>query len=176
MGHCQNMEDQLFGYIDDELNALQKKEIKRHLEGCEECARFAKQIGLLRRSVQQLHKVNASDQLITNLRECIRKEQNKTSKVITSLFVNKRWIPAVGFSAALIIGSAFLLDNQINKSGTYSNSPEVNPEINTNAEAIANFEETTEETTEEKAIAAQDTVMYQKNIEDIQSRVRPVNY
>ncbi len=172
MGHCQNMEDQLFGYIDNELNALQKKEIKRHLEGCQECARFAEQIGLLRKSVQQLHKVNASDQLIVNLRDCIRKEQNKKSKAWTSFFVNKRWIPAAGFSAVLIIVSAFLLDNQINKSGNYSNSPKVNPEINKDAEAIVSFEETTKE----KAVVAQDTVMHQKDIEDIQSRVRPVNY
>lgn len=174
MGHCQNMEDQLFSYIDDELDALQRKEIKRHLEGCKECARFAEQIGTLRKSMQDIRKVDASDRLIVNLRECIRKEQMKKENKWTTLFTTRKWVPAVGFVAVFIIAGAFIFDNQSSGPKTYSNSSESKIQLNkagADRAAVASTENNAE-----KAVVAQDTVIRHKNLNDIQSKVTPVNY
>lgn len=175
MGHCQNMEDQLFGYIDNELDALQKKEIKRHLDGCKECARFAEQIGTLRKSMQKIRKVDASDQLIVNLRECIRNEQSRKEQSWHAVFARKKWIPAVSFGAVLIVAGAFIADNQWSKPKAYSNSPTEQHQLSNDKNSNALLADV-EAKEKNNAIVAQDTVLREKNIDNIQSRVTPVNY
>ncbi len=179
MGHCQNMEDQLFNYLDDELDAFQKKEIKRHLDGCQECERFATRIGQLRKDMQNVRRIKASDSFHEQLRQRIQKENSKKAMPFHSFLPSRGWIPAVAFGVIIVISGAFFIDHQIDQIRQSNDNFLVTENSDTsmsdesqNSEALLAENESVKQNTN----TAQDTLLRQKDLDDVKSRLTPVSY
>lgn len=74
MTPCQRYKQQLFDYIDNDIDVITRKEISKHLESCAECCQFVEQIKALRSRLKALPKVQLSDDFQAVLRERIRHE------------------------------------------------------------------------------------------------------
>lgn len=176
MGHCQNMEDLLFDYLDDELDALQKKEIKRHLDGCKECERFALQIGQLRKDMQNVRRIKASESFHEKLRQRIQKENARKSLPFHSFIPQRSWIPAAAFGVLIVVSGAFFVDHQLDQIKQSSSQTLITENQTSGTDSDKQPLLAESEVTDQKAATVQDTLLREKNLENVQSRLTPVSY
>jgi len=103
---CEFSETTVHAYFDGELDAVRSAEFEHHLDGCEECKTELREIGALRRRLQESELFEqASRQLRDRIRKQIAKDANGRR---SALFSGRRvfLIPAFG---ALVAAAASLM-------------------------------------------------------------------
>ena len=113
MTPCERFRKNIFDLVDGELDVHQKHELEKHLKSCSCCALFFSQCRQLRKRLQNLPRLAASETFHLLLRERIRRELAGKRRTAPSIFItrSKQWIPAVGV-ALLLITVGFLLRDQ----------------------------------------------------------------
>lgn len=121
MTPCQCYKKLIYDYIDDELDLHSSKEIKKHLEECDQCERFAKQIRQLRSRLKALPKVPITVDFQVILRERIRRELAGKKLSLTSM-VNPvwKWVPVSIIVVLLSVTTIYIFNNRLPASNQIS--------------------------------------------------------
>jgi anti-sigma factor RsiW len=115
--NCEFAETTVHAYFDGELDALRSADFEGHLEICKECKTELREIGALRRQIQESDLAEkASRQLLNRIRKQIAQETNESR----SRFFRARialLIPSLGaLAAAASIATVFLIFQSHNQS------------------------------------------------------------
>jgi anti-sigma factor RsiW len=113
MTPCERFRNNIFDLVDDELDVHQKHELEKHLKLCASCSIFLSQCRQLRKRLQTLPRLAASETFHLLLRERIRRELAGKRRTSSPLFFSapRRWIPAIAV-ALLLIAIGILLRDQ----------------------------------------------------------------
>jgi anti-sigma factor RsiW len=60
MNKCEQVADQISGYIDHELTQQQQQQVELHLDGCDKCRKLADQLTQMQKTVGQINYPTAS--------------------------------------------------------------------------------------------------------------------
>jgi len=108
---CQNIQEQIAGYVDQEFDQAQATTISRHLHGCPNCAEEANLQRRVKTKVQQLAKpIAAPAHLRAGIRRSLAREQSMHWGFLSQLrqLFQAQPLPAFASLVALVISSGLL--------------------------------------------------------------------
>lgn len=102
MSSCERFKENILDFIDNELNSSRKKELRHHVESCQDCDCLMEQMRVLRTELKSLPRIQASENFNVILRDCIRREAVGKRRS-SGPFVGWWWMaPAAGFAVVAI--------------------------------------------------------------------------
>ena len=189
MNPCHRFRESMFDFFDGELDALRKKDLERHLQECSRCARFLDQILLLRSHLKTLTPVKTSDSFLVLLRERIRREvAGKRRTGVVSVSFARRWIPAFSLGILVLIMGFWVLDQKT----SFFDSIDSNRRITSSAlPEDGNFDGQVQyviddfpnrisvsriDGKKEAKLANEDSLILERNLEEVRARLTPVSF
>ncbi|MFO7892003.1 MAG: zf-HC2 domain-containing protein [bacterium] len=117
MPQCNEFKKLIHKLIDDEISPSEKRELRSHIEKCDECNTYLKRAKKIQKMFSQLPKIKASNDFYVLLRARIRREtNNKRNNLYVPFNLPKPvfqfgFIIAVIFITILIINPLHLIRN-----------------------------------------------------------------
>jgi hypothetical protein len=137
MVDCKRYEQFILAYIDEDLDLVQKKELERHLEICENCARCLHRLKALRSRLKTLSPVQTSETFQIVLRECVRRRAaGKPGLFGSPRPILWRLVPVAGVAVVLIVLSVVFIEGR-----TPSSNPAQEPTLLTRVASPADRNE-----------------------------------
>lgn len=97
--NCKELEDLLSPYLDGELDAAQRSDVERHLEGCPACQRTLKQLSMMHEALQApALRHHASDTLQQRIKMRLRDEEIRAAR--------RTWPRWAAVAATVVIAAA----------------------------------------------------------------------
>jgi anti-sigma factor RsiW len=116
MASCDEMNQQIYDYIDGILSREERKIVEKKIEADSDFRAFYNKAMLIRRSLKGLARIKPSDDFETILRARIRVERSLRRRSFLDFPIR---VPAYVFGAAVIVALAFAINNNL----TGSNEP-----------------------------------------------------
>jgi anti-sigma factor RsiW len=189
MSSCERFKENILDFIDNELNSTRKKELRHHVETCQDCDCLMEQMRILRTELKSLPRIKASENFNVILRECIRREAAGKRSIFSSPFVGQRWMaPAAGFAVVMIaIGIWTIIPRREGSPVTtapvtnvQSTVPSVNRFRGQIQYVIEDYPErvsvSRSDVANDEQRLARDTLRYREPVNDLTSRMKTVSF
>ncbi|NQT25764.1 zf-HC2 domain-containing protein [candidate division KSB1 bacterium] len=190
MAPCQRFAQDLSDFADNELDKISKGRLTDHLNKCPNCAKYLKQIQVLRSYLRELSPIKPTQEFVPILRDRMRKfQQEKSRPERTMFFPGHRLVPVLGIGALSLL-VVFLLVDQSPKSSVQSTRMAVQKsqsvESPNNALALESDTQDQKVASGQSGFAAQvaesdtlaraDSTSNSQDLDAVRSRIRAVNY
>jgi len=110
MASCDEMNQQIYDYIDGELSREERRVVEKKIEEDPEYREFYNRAMLVRRSLKGLARIKPSDDFETILRARIRVERSLKRR---SFFDSPLRVPAYAFGAVVLIALTFIVTGNL---------------------------------------------------------------
>lgn len=132
---CNEFNEKLSLYIDNQLSNIEKKEFEIHLHECEECRKEYKETIDIIKLTGEIEEVELPNNYRTTLREKLE-EEKKTNKVRR---INFRVLTSVAATLLLIVISSGMILNYLNYNGTKDQALDDMPKTETQYSTEAKY-------------------------------------
>jgi anti-sigma factor RsiW len=188
---CERYKETLLDLLDGECDLSDKREVEAHLKECPECARFYRQLCGMRTALRNVYRVKPSENFMILLRDRIRREiAGKRERGRSGFVVSSRLVPAFGMGILVIAaGLWFIL------AGTGDESPPIAESSPSHVEQPADpvsppapvdyviddvpervAISSPETDADEESSASGDSVLLERDLREVRSRITPVSF
>jgi len=188
MNPCERFKNNILDFIDNELDSIRKKELRRHVEKCHDCECLVRQIRVLRTQLKSLPRIKTSENFNILLRDNIRRELAGKRKFIAARLTSpSRLLPALGFALVLIAFGVWTVSTQTSWfrspqrdmsriARTMPAIPEGDASVQYVIEEVPRLPVSRDDTPENVRMSREDSMMIRRRREEIQSRMTTVSF